>query len=68
MYAGVGLIVANFLKYQGLCFAKNLPDNQQTIKDYYNNTYVNYMKEKIDETKTQDVDNVRILNKKGDNL
>lgn len=139
--AGVGLLVANFLKYQGLCFAKNLPDNQQLTKDYYslktkdkknhgltffwvttvikdvlmkgvtvvattfgliyivivgsndwslmflaivnlilficfgllalngaydyyNNTYVNYMKEKIAET--QDVDNVTILNKKGD--
>ena len=36
--------------------------------DYYNNTYVNYMKEKIDETKTQNVDDVRILNEKGDNL
>ena len=143
--AGVGLIVANLLKYQGLGFAKNLHENQQTIKDYYslktkdkknhgltffwittviqdvlmkgvtvvvttfgliyivivgsndwslmflavvnlilficfgllalngaydyyNNTYVNYMKEKINETKTQDVDNVRILNEKGDNL
>lgn len=33
--AGVGLIVANFLKYQGISFAKNLPDNQQTVKDYY---------------------------------
>lgn len=33
--AGIGLIIANFLKYQGISFAKNLPDNQQTIKDYY---------------------------------
>lgn len=33
--AGVGLIIANFLKYQGISFAKNLPDNQQITKDYY---------------------------------
>lgn len=33
--AGIGLIIANFLKYQGISFAKNLPDNQQVTKDYY---------------------------------
>lgn len=33
--AAVGLIIANFLKYQGISFAKELPDNQQVIKDYY---------------------------------
>lgn len=33
--AGIGLIIANFLKYQGISFAKNLPDNQQITKDYY---------------------------------
>ena len=35
--AAVGLIIANFLKYQGISFAKELPDNQQVIKDYYSN-------------------------------
>ena len=35
--AAVGLIIANFLKYQGISFAKELPDNQQVIKDYYGN-------------------------------
>lgn len=35
--AGVGLIIANLLKYQGISFAKELPDNQQVIKDYYGN-------------------------------
>ena len=33
--AAVGLLVANFLKYQGITFAKELPENAQTIKDYY---------------------------------
>lgn len=33
--AGIGLIIANFLKYQGISFAKNLPGNQQITKDYY---------------------------------
>ena len=33
--AAVGLIVASFLKYQGTSFAKNLPENQKIIKDYY---------------------------------
>ena len=35
--AAVGLIIANLLKYQGISFAKELPDNQQVIKDYYGN-------------------------------
>lgn len=33
--AAVGLIVAAFLRYQGTSFAKNLPENQKVIKDYY---------------------------------
>lgn len=33
--AAVGLIVASFLKYQGTSFAKNLPENQKVINDYY---------------------------------
>lgn len=33
--AAVGLLVANFLKYQGVCFAKNLPDNVAISKEYY---------------------------------
>ena len=33
--AGVGLLVSNFLKYQGISFAKNLPQNQETVKEYY---------------------------------
>lgn len=35
--AAVGMIVASFLKYQGVSFAKDLPENQSVIKDYYNN-------------------------------
>ena len=30
--AAVGLIIANFLKYQGISFAKELPENQDIIK------------------------------------
>lgn len=33
--AAVGLIIANFLKYQGISFAKEIPANQQVLKDYY---------------------------------
>ena len=33
--AAVGLIIANFLKYQGISFAKDLPENQDIIKEYY---------------------------------
>ena len=33
--AGVGLIIANFLKYQGLTFAKELPENEEIVKKYY---------------------------------
>ena len=33
--AAVGLIIANFLKYQGISFAKELPENQDIIKEYY---------------------------------
>lgn len=33
--AAVGLIIANFLKYQGISFAKEIPANQQLLKDYY---------------------------------
>lgn len=35
--AAVGMIVASFLKYQGVSFAKGLPENEQIIKDYYAN-------------------------------
>ena len=31
----VGLIIANFLKYQGLTFAKELPENEEIVKEYY---------------------------------
>lgn len=31
----VGLIIANLLKYQGLSFAKNLPENEEVVKAYY---------------------------------
>ena len=31
----VGLIIANFLKYQGLTFAKELPENEEIVKKYY---------------------------------
>lgn len=33
--AAVGMIVASFLKYQGVSFAKGLPENQSIIEDYY---------------------------------
>ena len=33
--AAVGLIIANFLKYQGISFAKELPENEDIIKQYY---------------------------------
>ena len=33
--AAVGLIIANFLKYQGISFAKEIPANQELLKDYY---------------------------------
>lgn len=33
--AGVGLIIANFLKYQGISFAKMIPENEQIAKRYY---------------------------------
>ena len=33
--AVVGLIIMQFLKIQGISFAKNLPDNQKLIKEYY---------------------------------
>lgn len=33
--AAVGLIIANFLKYQGISFAKEIPTNQELLKDYY---------------------------------
>lgn len=33
--AAVGLIIANFLKYQGLSFAKELDENKEVIKEYY---------------------------------
>lgn len=33
--AAVGLIIANFLKYQGISFAKELPENEEIIKQYY---------------------------------
>lgn len=35
--AVVGLIILQFLKIQGISFAKGLPENQQLIKEYYNN-------------------------------
>lgn len=35
--AAVGMIVASFLKYQGVSFAKGLPENQSVIEDYYKN-------------------------------
>ena len=33
--AAVGLIIANFLKYQGISFAKELDQNKELIKEYY---------------------------------
>lgn len=33
--AVVGLIIMQFLKIQGISFAKNLPENQTLIKEYY---------------------------------
>lgn len=33
--AAVGLIIANFLKYQGIAFAKELPENEELCKEYY---------------------------------
>ena len=33
--AGVGLIIMQFLKIQGISFAKNLPDNKKIIDEYY---------------------------------
>lgn len=33
--AAVGLIIANFLKYQGISFAKELPENEEITKQYY---------------------------------
>lgn len=35
--AAVGMIIASFLKYQGISFAKELPENQEVIADYYSN-------------------------------
>lgn len=35
--AAVGMIIATFLKYQGVSFAKELPENQEVITDYYSN-------------------------------
>lgn len=34
--AGVGLIIMQFLKIQGISFASNLPENKEILKDYYN--------------------------------
>lgn len=34
--AGVGLIIMQFLKIQGTSFAKDLPENQEILKEYYN--------------------------------
>lgn len=33
--AGVGFIVMQFLKYQGISFAENLPINKEVLKEYY---------------------------------
>lgn len=33
--AAVGLIIANFLKYQGISFAKELDQNRELVKEYY---------------------------------
>nr|DAK75611.1 MAG TPA: hypothetical protein [Caudoviricetes sp.] len=33
--AAVGLIIANFLKYQGISFAKELDENKELVKEYY---------------------------------
>lgn len=33
--AMVGLVIANFLKYQGLSFAKNLEQNKSVVEEYY---------------------------------
>lgn len=34
----VGLIIMQFLKIQGISFAKNLPKNKKILDEYYNNT------------------------------
>lgn len=34
--AGVGLIIMQFLKVQGISFAKNIPENTVIINEYYN--------------------------------
>ena len=33
--AAIGLIICQFLKVQGISFAKNLPENQEILKEYY---------------------------------
>lgn len=33
--AAVGLIIANLLKFQGITFAKELPENAEIVKEYY---------------------------------
>lgn len=33
--AAVGMIIASFLKYQGVSFAKDLPDNKSIAEEYY---------------------------------
>ena len=33
--AVVGMLIANFLRYQGISFAANIDDNKQLIKEYY---------------------------------
>ena len=33
--AGVGLIIMQFLKIQGISFAKNLPENKAILEEYY---------------------------------
>lgn len=34
--AAVGFIIMQFLKIQGIAFAKNLPENQKVLNEYYN--------------------------------
>lgn len=34
--AAVGFIIMQFLKIQGIAFAKNLPENKEILTDYYN--------------------------------
>lgn len=33
--AGVGFVIMQFLKYQGICFAEMIPENKAILEEYY---------------------------------